>query len=287
MIRRNIARPVFICVHFQVARNGSLGLEALFMVKNDPMNISCSGLRYARGETVNHLFLQDLRITAIACPSGGEAKLILQDAVVYRRRIPTDFWTLLAMARTILKINTGLRIHRKQEDWTDDIFIYLFKVARIVEAKVISIVGERTGLAPVYSEWTEDALRDQFRRLLAEHDAACDAHGVRGPSWRSIPCPPPPPSFGVARKAKKTRAMGRKPLAAWTPAETSNEALRLVQEVGGRRVRRNGWGLGSASTGGPDESDAEAGDQAQDQFILWLNSHGITVTRVRDRWRPR
>jgi len=286
MTRRNIIRPIFICVRFQLTHDGGLGLEALFMVKNDPMNFSYSGLRYARGETVNHLFLQDLRITAIARPSGGEPKLILQDAMKYRRRIPTDFCTLLAMARTILKINKGLRIHREQDGWTDDFFIYLFRVARIVGAKVVSIVGDRTALAPTYSEWTEDALRAQFRRLLAEHDAACDAQGVRGPSWRRIPCPPPPPSFGVELKANKARSMGRKPLAAWTPVVTWDEALRLVQEVGGRRVRRNAWVLGSASTGGPDESDDEPGDQARDQLILWLNLHGITITSVRDKWRP-
>ena len=80
MTRRNIVRPIFICVRFQLTRDGGLGLEALFMVQNDPLDTTCSGLRYTRGETVNDLFLQD-PLTLVTSPPGMLAKILPHKAI--------------------------------------------------------------------------------------------------------------------------------------------------------------------------------------------------------------
>ena len=168
MTRRNIVRPIFICVRFQLTRDGGLGLEALFMVQNDPLDTTCSGLRYTRGETVNDLFLQDLRTTAIARPGVGEAKLVLLEPYSYRRRIHPDRWTAKAMTRTLLTIETGLRVLREQEGWIDDTWTFIFRMARIMAAKVVTIVGDRAGLDRAsYMEMTPDSLNELFLRLYA------------------------------------------------------------------------------------------------------------------------
>ena len=168
MTRRNIVRPIFICVRFQLTRDGGLGLDALFMVQNDPLDTTCTGLRYARGETVNDLFLQDLRITAVARPGAGEAKLVVLEPYSYRRRIHPHHWTAKAMARTLLAIETGLRGLREQEGWVDDTFTYVFRVARIMAAKVVTIVGDRAGVDRAsYLEMTPNSLHDMFLRLYA------------------------------------------------------------------------------------------------------------------------
>lgn len=176
MTPRNLARPVFICLHFKVARDGGHGLEGVFMVKNDPMEDSCSGLRYARGESIHGLYLQDLRITAYARPGAGGGKLVLQD-VAYRRKLPVDLQTATAMAKTLGKIEKGLRALREAEGWVDDFVPFVFRVALVTGASVVTLAEDDHSPHNTYRELAPDSLSAQIRCWQAEPGLTPDEEG--------------------------------------------------------------------------------------------------------------
>ena len=177
MTRRNIVRPIFICIRFQLTRDGGLGLEAIFMVQDNPLDATGSGLRYTRGELVNDLFLQDLRITAVARPGVGEGKPVLQD-VAYRRKLPVDLQVATVMTNTLRRIEKGLRASRDADGWIDDFTAFVFRVAKATGASVVEIVeSSHTQANPTFREMDPESLSAQIQRWQVGPGPDCKEEG--------------------------------------------------------------------------------------------------------------
>jgi len=139
-------------------------VEGRFLVQAEAGTESSPRLRYPRDETFGGFFLMDLLISARYPRHAPGAKLLLYDPLVYRRRLPINQPTAQAMAQTLNKAQKGLAKIREAEGWCDDFVSFVFRLGRVLFAKVVVIPENNTSLdSSSYMEVTPDTLWAQIR----------------------------------------------------------------------------------------------------------------------------
>ena len=170
MTRLVLRQSIFLCLQHGIDRDGEHGrVEGRFLVQAEAGTEPRPRLRYPRDETFGGFFLMDLLVSAKYPRHAPGAMLLLYDPLVYRRRLPIDQPTAQAMAQTLNKAQKGLAKLREAEGWCDDYVSFVFRLGRVLFAKVVVIPDNNTSLdSSSYVEVTQESLLAQIERWQAE-----------------------------------------------------------------------------------------------------------------------
>jgi len=164
-------RRIALCLSHRLDRDGQNGLvEGRFLVQVESLHHGCQGYHHPHaGEVINGWFLQDLVVPAYYRRDTPEKTLwAYPDILVYRRRLPVGLQTSVAILRTLARAERGLARLREAEGYINDHIAFLFRLARIFEAKVV-VPADAGALTPwSFIEMTPDDLADRIRRWQAE-----------------------------------------------------------------------------------------------------------------------
>jgi len=164
-------RRIALCLSHRLDRDGQHGrVEGRFLIQDEPANPGCQRLRNPHaGEVINGWFLQDLMAPAYYRRDTTEKSLwAYPNVLAYHRRLPVGLETAVAMVRTLARVERGLARLREAEGYINDHIAFLFRLARIFEAKVV-VTADTGAQTPIsFIELTPDDLADQIRRWQAE-----------------------------------------------------------------------------------------------------------------------
>jgi len=164
---QNLQPTIALCIMHRVDRDGQHGrVEGHFLIQVESVIPPCPEFRNPHaGEVINGWFLQDLVVPAFYRRDTSEKSLMIYpDVLVYRRRLVVGPEVALAMVRTLARAERGLRKLREDDGFTESHVAFLFRLARIFQAKVI-ITADFGALSPFpFIETTPDNLLDQIHR---------------------------------------------------------------------------------------------------------------------------
>ena len=136
---------LFINVVHKIDQDREYGrFESIFLVREEPATCEDTGLRNPSGGRTfglglyNGLFLDDLTLSALYRRATAEKRLtFMLDAMAYRRPFSVNERTAMAMAKTLRKLDKGLKTLRETDGWIDDYCSFVFRIAKLTGAKVI------------------------------------------------------------------------------------------------------------------------------------------------------
>lgn len=153
-----------LCVLPRPGEGAKAGLEIVFLVKTGDRNGQFSGVRNPRDRVVNGFYLMGLGGSWGFRATGDLIQPSSRYPLFFRRRLPTSSLTRQRMAMTLEKIQQGLATIREADGWCDDSIIFLFRVAKIIGAQVVSLAGDPAALdRATFVAMTPDTLRAQVK----------------------------------------------------------------------------------------------------------------------------
>ena len=160
---------ILLCLLPRQGEGAKAGLEIVFLVKTGDRNGQFSGVRNPRDRVVNGFYLMGLGGSWGFRPTGDLLQPSARDPLFFRLRLPTRRLTQQRRATTLAKIQQGLAELREAEGWCHDSVTYLFRVAKIVGAQVVVIIGDHSTLdRATFVAMTPDTLRAQVKCWQAE-----------------------------------------------------------------------------------------------------------------------